>query len=402
VAAWVGEVPAYGIVSCAIDTESTRRRRSKTPRVTVRRRSIENDACAVTIHADGTVSLLDRASGRTIESLLDFVDEADAGDLYTPAPRPRKATIEFRGAHMVHRGPLRGELALRYRVVDTSGERARIDVELTVHLILDAGSPFVRISIIGDNRRQDHRLRVIVRTDVVPTDVRADATFGPVRRERELIGERAAASEAAPPTDPLHRYVSVYDDSNGCTLFSDGLAEYEAREDGSLLVTLVRSIGELSRNDIPERPGHAGWPAPTPGAQCLGAFAAELAVMFHGARNASTIDAIERAADDVLCPLVGTTLRSALAVPAPVYGIELVGAGLAFSTVKESEDGAWIVLRCVNLLDEQASGSWGLPFDLSTARLARLDETPISDLATFDRRIDFNADPHGIVTILVR
>ena len=402
VAAWVGEVPAYGIVSHPIDAVPARRARPKTPRVTVRRRSIENDACATTVHADGTVSLLDRASGRTIESLLDFVDEADVGDLYTPAPRPRQATIDFRGVHTIHRGPLRGELALRYRVVDTSGERARTDVELTVHLIVDAGSPFVRMSITGDNRRQDHRLRLVVRTDVVPIDVRADAAFGPVRRERELIGALEAAVEAAPPTAPLHRYVSLYDEAAGCTVFSDGLAEYEAREDGSLLVTLVRSVGELSRNDIAERPGHAGWPTPTPAAQCLGPFAAELALMLHGPRNASTIDAIERAADDMLCPLVGATLRSALAVPAPVYGIELVGIGLAFSTVKESEDGAWLVLRCVNLLDEQASGSWGLPFDLAAARLARLDETPISDLATFDRRIEFNADPHGIVTILVR
>ena len=236
----------------------------------------------------------------------------------------------------------------------------------------------------------------------MPTDVWADAAFGPARRERLLIGEAEAAVEAAPPTAPLHRYVSVFDESAGWTLFSDGLAEYEAREDGSLLVTLVRSVGELSRNDIPERPGHAGWPTPTPGAQCLGTFAAEFAVMLHGPRNASSIDAIERAADDVLCPLEATTLRSALDVPAPVHGVELVGTGLAFSTVKESEDGAWIVLRCVNLLNDAVDGSWRLPFDLAAARLARLDETPISDLATSDRRVDFHAEPRAIVTILVR
>ena len=56
-------------------------------------------------------------------------------------------------------------------------------------------------------------------------------------------------------------------------MFSDGLAEYEARDD-AIVVTLVRGVGELSRNDLAERPGHAGWPAPTPGAQCLGEFAA--------------------------------------------------------------------------------------------------------------------------------
>jgi Alpha-mannosidase len=124
--------------------------------------------------------------------------------------------------------------------------------------------------------------------------------------------------------------------------------------------------------------------------------------MLHGPRDPFTIDAIECAADDVLCPLRGVTLRSALDVPVPVHGVELTGTGLAFSAVKESEDGAWIVVRCVNLLDEPASGSWRFPFDLTVARLARLDETPISDLVTADRRIDFHADPHAIVTILAR
>ncbi len=76
--------------------------------------------------------------------------------------------------------------------------------------------------------------------------------------------------------------------------------------------------------------------------------------------------------------------------------------GLAFSALKESEDGEWLVLRCVNLRDQDVDGSWGLPFDVSDARLARLDETMISDLATSGGQVSFRAPPRGIVTILVR
>ena len=42
-------------------------------------------------------------------------------------------------------------------------------------------------------------------------------------------------------------------------------------------------------------------------------------------------DAIERMADDVLLPLAGRTLRSNLGDARTVGGLELVGAGLAFS-----------------------------------------------------------------------
>jgi len=38
-------------------------------------------------------------------------------------------------------------------------------------------------------------------------------------------------------------------------------------------VTVLRACGELSRIDLPERPGNAGWPTHTPEAQCIGPFA---------------------------------------------------------------------------------------------------------------------------------
>ena len=402
VAGWVEGAPAYGLASYSSGDGNERRRTSRRSRVKVRGKTLENEYLEIGVNADGTVSLVAHQTSRRIESLLAFVDEADVGDLYTPAPRARNASVQFRGAKAVHRGPLRGQLAVRYRVIDATAGRGRADADLTANLMLDAGAQFVRIEIAGDNRRENHRLRVAFTSDIARGDIWADAAFGPVRRERLSIGEAEAAVEHAPPTAPLHRYVSLFDESTGFTLFSDGLAEYEARDNGSLLVTLVRAVGELSRNDLPERPGHAGWPSPTPKAQCLGPFAGSFAVMLHGRRDASTIDAIERTADDVLCPLSGTTIRSSLRCPDPVHGVELHGAGLAFSSLKESENGEWLALRCVNLLDDAVDGSWTVPFDIVDAKLARLDETIVETVAISGRRVNFRAAPRGIVTILVR
>jgi alpha-mannosidase len=181
----------------------------------------------------------------------------------------------------------------------------------------------------------------------------------------------------------------------------------EATERGEIAVTLTRAVGELSRNDLPERPGHAGWPTATPEAQCLGSFEAEFALMPHGPRDDATIALIERTADDVLLPLVGTTLRSALGMPDPARRpfLMLDGDGLAFSACKESEDGEWIVLRCVNLLDSEVAGSWRLArqYGIREARLARLDETPLEALPMReDGVVRFVASPRGVVTILAR
>src|SRR5438046_3064500 len=81
------------------------------------------------------------------------------------------------------------------------------------------------------------------------------------------IGPEDTAMEHVVPTAPLHRWVARLSTHQTAVLVSDGLAEYESADDGAVHVTLVRSVRELSRHDLPERPGHAGWPASTPAAQ---------------------------------------------------------------------------------------------------------------------------------------
>ena len=400
VAAWVSGVPAYGLTTHAIG-QGARPRGGPSGRVVTGPRSLRNAHIAVSVDEHGHVSIEQPATGRVARRAISIVDEADVGDLYTPAPRPRACIVESRGVRRVHAGPLRGELELRYRIRESARARS-VDANVTLRLTLDADAPFLRIGVAGENRRGDHRMRLAIRGDVENGAVWADAAFGPVRREPLVVSDAERAVERPQPTAPLHRYVSLFGDRAGMTVFSDGLAEYEARTDGELLVTLVRAVGELSRNDLPERPGHAGWPAPTPAAQCIGPFEAALAVMFHGPRVPAVVDEIECAADDVLLPLAGDTLRAAIDPPASVAGVELAGPGLAFSSIKESEAGGWLVLRCVNLRDDEVRGAWRLPFVPVAARLTRLDETVLSELATSGSDVEFAAPPRAIVTILVR
>jgi alpha-mannosidase len=397
VAAWVSDAPPYGVSSYSIG--SGKRGSAAPDSVAVERMSLRNAHLAVSIDATGAVTLEHLASDRRFREAIVFVDDADVGDLYTPAPRPRDTVVELVRVKRRHRGPLRGELEARYRVRDP--ERRPADVEVSLHLMLDADSRFLRVNAIGENHRGDHRLRIAFRTDVTDPEVWADAAFAPMRREPIVIADAESLVEHAPPTAPLHRYVSVFNDTRGATIFSDGLAEYEVAG-ADVMITLVRAVGELSRNDLPERPGHAGWPAPTPAAQCLGAFRASFAVFPHGPRMASTVDEIERTADDVLLPLAGTTLRSAINPRSEVSGVELAGEGLAFSTLKESENGEWLVLRCVNRRDEESHGVWRLPFVVREAHLARLDETLMAPLMSAGADVPFTASPSGITTILVR
>ncbi len=359
---------------------------------------VENDALRLAIDADGRVTLTTRDGLRRVDDLIAFEDVDDFGDLYTHSPfgAPR-TNARFLGARLVHAGPLRAELESRWSL-----DVAAAGLQLTLSFILDAGAEFLRVHIAGDNGTCDHRLRLVLRTDVANGETWADAAFGPVRRVALDVADDDRRIETPPPTAPLHRYVSRFAADRGATLYADGLAEYESLADGAIAVTLVRAVGQLSRNDLPERPGHAGWPTDTPEAQSLGPFDASFAIAVHGARDDATIDRIERLADEVLLPLVGVTVRDAIHLPPRVPGVALDGAGLAFTTLKESDDGEWIVARCVNLLEHEVEGAWLVPSSVREAHRARLDETPLEAVAIGHGRIAFVAASREIVTVLLR
>ncbi len=412
--AWVSPIAGYGTSTRALGAGRATTNSPPNP-VVATGLSLDNGALRVSVTALGTVRLEEIATGRTVESLISFEDVGDRGDLYTHSPVGDVSTdARFLGARLLQGGPLRGSIAVRWRLslprarpavrATSRGEsRApRFPMPVTVTVSLDAGSPFVRIALHGSNTARDHRVRIVFDTGVSGGATHADAAFGTVHREPVVVPPEEARLELPPTTAPLHRYVSVFNSDEGATVYSDGLAEYEVTAHGGVAITLVRAVEQLSRNDLPERPGHAGWPEHTPDAQCRGPFEATFAIMLHRARGAESIDLIERVANDVLLPLRGATLRSAIQPSHSTRGVELSGAGLAFSAVKVSEDGESLVLRCVNLLDEQVTGEWHMETAITYAHLARLDETIVAPLLPEHDVVRFTAPPRAVVTILVR
>ncbi len=296
---------------------------------------------------------------------------------------------------LVHRGPLRGEIALDY--VGSSGR-------CTIRLQIDANLPAARVRVDGENRAKDHRLRLRFATDLAGATTIADAAFHSVARLPLKLSDGEQLMEHVVPSAPLHRWVARFTHDAGATIFSDGLAEYESHDDGSIAVTLVRAVGTLSRPDLPERPGHAGWPADTPAAQSLGPFQAEFTIALHGADSPEVRDTIEKLADDVLLPIRGETLRANLLEPREAGGLELHGKGLVFSSAKPAQRAGWITLRCVNQRDAAVQGEWRLTRTIAGAVRTRLDETETPDgtLRVGGSSVSFEAAPKEIVTVLVR
>jgi hypothetical protein len=321
--------------------------------------------------------------------------DRDEGDTYTPQPvgGEESVAVQWGRPRLVWQGPLVTAAAWPFSVADWARG--------TLYRRFDAGGPFVRYVVEGVNLRGNHRLWIGFPTDPA-SDATADMPYGPVTRRPVTFDPEDFPREWPATTAPMHRYVSA----GGLTVFARGLHEYELLPDGALAITLFRAVGDLSRGDLRARPGHAGWPTPTPGAQELGPFRAELAVALVGAREGDgpgAWAAVERAAEEFHAPLAGRMLRWGRAVPDAVSGPELIGEGLAFKALKARDDGPGVVVRCVNLTDQPRPGRWRWPRPIARAFRARLDETVLAEirLGRDRREVKFEAKPREVVTIVV-
>jgi alpha-mannosidase len=238
----------------------------------------------------------------------------------------------------------------------------------------------VRLTLDVDNQARDHRLRLRFPTGLRGVDAVAGGQFGTVRRAAQSGGRERTPMEERVATAPAQRFVAVAQGDRGLALFAPGFFEYELTTDGDVLFTVLRAVGELSKPNLPTRPGDAGWPTPTPLAQCLGPSRMELAVAAITADDLASPDRLERMWEDVFVGLQPHWIRDF--IPEPSHdsrpkihdSLELDGEGLVFSSLKPAESGQGIVLRCFNSLDRAAPGSWRFSAPVAVASRCRADE----------------------------
>ncbi len=368
--------------------------------VRVRGRSLENRFVAVVLEPNGALSLIDRRRNERYGELLRLEDAGDAGDAYTYCPPARDRIKPSRGPITVRRlagGPLVAALEARWEMF------RGIDARLLVQLFAD--SPLVRVTLEVDNRNRYHRLRARLATALGGAPATAGAAFGTV--ERSVVGADPAAYPRETPvrTAPAHRFVAAARGGRGLAVFAPAFFEYEWTAKGDLLLTLLRAVGDLSRDDLPTRPGHAGWPTAIPAAQCLGATRIDVAIAPVSAGAVECGDVLPRLWEEAFLPLHALWLRDAGAgalTPAPV-NITLEGSGLVFSSLKPAQVGSPMVLRCYNATSRKVSGAWRFGSGVKTAHRVRADERDAVALVLEQRGnvIRFVAEPHEIVSILV-
>jgi hypothetical protein len=400
-----------GLAALSLTTRTglARLPRGGTSAVRVRERTLANEHVMVEVSSGGSIALTDRRTGVRFSTLLELESALDAGDTYTWAPakrdRPVRGTASCEVTPLAT-GPYVGLLEARWTFAAGRAPSGKGSGQLRARMVLrlHSDSPVLHYALDLDNGAIDHRVRLRSRTGFGGSALLAGAQFGSTLREPVVLEPFAYPRETPVTTAPAHRIAAAADETVGLAFFAPGFFEVEWTAAGDLLVTVLRAVGQLSRSDLPTRPGHAGWPTATPLAQCLGPDRLDLALAPVTPADAARADRLHALWEDAFIPVSGTWVRDAVAPLRSNDSITLEGDGLVVSAIKPAAAGAGLVVRCYNASRESTRGRWRFGSPRGAAVRVRADEREPRPVPLHEggHVLPFDALPGEWVTHLVR
>ena len=378
--------------------------------------SLRSGHVAVDVLDDGSLRVTG-ADGTVLDGVSTLVDGGDCGDSYNYGPPAQDGLVDAPDrveVSVLERGPLRGALCVvrDYRLptrLDADGSRSASTepVSVAMRVELRAHEPFVRLSLAWENRSTDHRLRLLVPLGRPTSTVDAEGQLAVVRRP--LAAEGGTGGEFPLPTYPAERFV----DAGGAGVLLQRTMEHEVvdvRGGQALALTLLRSIGYLSRNVHPHRAEPAGPQLPTPAAQCLGPASAELAVLPHAGdwEEASLLEATERYLHPVAVARgrapdspAAAAAEGPLGTHPPAAALQLDGPGVVMTALRRRGD--WLEVRLAAECTAPARAVLSLRGALlREARRCDLFGRPGDPLDVVDGDVRLDLGPWEIATVQVR
>jgi alpha-mannosidase len=382
-----------------------------------RHSTIDNEHLAVSANDDGTFHVIDKKTGAIYQRVAAFEDVGDVGDEYNYCPpavdrRVTNADARVARAAVVASGPLRStlrvelELTLPDAAAADRSTRASdtVPMRVTIDATLDRDSPCVAFDLAVDNRASDHRLRILFPTAAAQVDsARADTAFDVIERPARQPVPDVIVNEAPVSSAPMISFVDAGDARVGATVIAKGLMEYEIVDGSSIALTLIRAVGDLSRNDLATRPsGHAGPPVATPGAQCHGLH--RFAIGFQPRAGAPAATALAgRARAHNIPPRVVTvrTHRGVAPLTRSFVHLDRITGDVVLSALKKAELRDSVVVRLFNPDDAAASASICVDANVRRAHVVNLLEERLSEIPIAGGAIPVTLGPHEIKTIEV-
>ena len=379
---------------------------------------LENEHLRVEIIANGTLTVIDKASGRSYAGLHYFEDAGDVGNYWAYYP-PYHNRIYTTLASKVQtwtedNGPLSATIAVEYTMElpafgheplrGVRGESRRSEETVPFKIIsrvtLKKGSKRVDINTRLRNNVRHHRLRVAFPTGIKAEYSKASGHFTVDSRPRAPQRETDGTYWPEMQTLPMQHYVDVSDGACGMALLNDCLTEYELHDDekATLYLTLFRAMGNM----ILTWWEAVGMFANQTGSQVLRQMEFNYSVYPH--EGDWVQGNVYAEAEKLNCPAsVYQVTPHKLGTLPPKYGFWSVWPeSLVVSAFKKTEDRNSCILRVFNPTSETIDGQITFAVPLTSAWMTDMNKARMQILTLAEpRMVKISVDSNKIVTIEV-
>jgi alpha-mannosidase/mannosylglycerate hydrolase len=374
--------------------------------------SAENVRLIVKIESNGTLTLTDKNTNQTYHDLLIIEDCSEIGDgwfhsqmateeIVLSCASPAQVSVIHDGLEMVtFRVCIRMDLPRKADRLKECRSDERVPFTV-VHLItLRRDNDTVNIETSFDNSAEDHRVRLLLPTDV--TDAvfyYAHQPFDIVKREIALDKNTETWRETEISEKPFLGYQAVCDAKRGLAFIcGKGLHEGGVIDDKrrTLSVTLLRSFrrtwGTSGEYDALEKGPHRFSYIIAP---CCDSSRYELLQMLEAHKSGILVRQTGKLSS-------GFPAMSGTDMPRKCF-IELLDKKLMTSSIKPTENGNNIIIRLWNPANSRQIERVKCPKPIKSAKYLKLSEKVIADSAPAikDNILTVDASPHEITTILV-
>jgi alpha-mannosidase len=324
--------------------------------------AMENELICVTVKPNGTLTILDKETGKTYDNQGYFKDSSEIGNpwehqavendkvLSTIAAAANIELIKDTAFETSY------EVTIDWKLPEgrSADEKNRSD-ELIDHRIINTVSlkrsqRWVEIETTLENKAEDHYLRVCFEYEIDTDKVHVQGQFDVVERSLEKI-DYSIFDEAPQPENPMNSFIDIGDGDAGLALLNDGLKAYEVvgDKDKTMCLTLLRSfplricVTPLEMTDYSDIDKSS---------QCLGRHTFRYAVMPHKGdwQQANLWQVSETFNLPMLMAQIGPTEHGT--GPLERSFLELETENLHVSAVKKSEEGNGWCVRLFNQSDE--------------------------------------------------
>lgn len=230
-------------------------------------REIENAAYRLTLDG-GSLVLEDKRSGRRITSLFSLEDCADAGDSYDFSPlagdEPTHCAhftlLDCRKNALIESISLEALLYLP-QALSARASTALSPLSVTLVCELRQDDPNLYVDVSLNNTVRDHRLRLLINSDICTDRSIASQPFSVIQRPTGMQEQNWQARYREMPVDieTSEGIIAIAQAGKALVVNSRGMKEFQivGSEPAAIALTLFKSTGVLGRSDLEWRPGRA-------------------------------------------------------------------------------------------------------------------------------------------------